>query len=397
MATAQHLVSANLKVVILDRMYPGFGASGQNGGQVIHGFNQGLGWLIDKLGTEDATFVWTDTLNTIRSIAARIHRWQIDCEWQQGVVVAAQNTVALEKLRQETALWARHLGHEVNMLSYPETCNLLGTPAYVGGAIDNGGRHFHPFKYAQGFARALLEQGVRIYAHSPAVKAEGSTVYTPSGRVSAKFVIYCGDAYQGDLLRAFRERVVLAHTSMLATAPLPPAVARQILPANASVYEWRRIPSYCRLSKDCRLLFGGGDSPPSGRYPSGPAIRRNLQRKMLQIFPQIKDVEVTHFWTAPLAMTANNMPLAGELTDRAYFIGGYSGHGVVPSHLLGRYVAEAALGKPANLDRMARLSPMSIPGKTRFDGALSSLALAGLRLADNWDTVVDVVAPRPRK
>lgn len=53
LAAADYLQQAGLKVVLLEREHIGWGASGRNGGQVLHGFNQSLDWLMKKLGEAD--------------------------------------------------------------------------------------------------------------------------------------------------------------------------------------------------------------------------------------------------------------------------------------------------------------------------------------------------------
>ena len=384
LAAADYLQQAGLKVVLLEREHIGWGASGRNGGQVLHGFNQSLDWLMKKLGEADGVALWRDTLDTIRTIAARVHRWGIACDWQEGVIIACPNRDAVAALKQEIALWAAHLGHELKTLDRQQISDHLGSPLYQGGAYDSAGRHFHPYKYALGFAKGLTDRGVQIYQGTPALAVNKGTVTTPQGQVSAGTVIYCGNAYQGGLLPQFRERVVLMRTSMLATEPLPQEVLSTVMPSNTSVYEWCNLLNYYRLTADGRLLFGGGDSPMGRGADASEVVYAGLTRAMVRTFPQLKDVRPSHYWSGTIAITSTNMPYVTRLADGAYVTGGYSGHGVVPSHLMGRYVAEAILGNEQNMATMARLTPFKIPGSGRYDRVLSRTALTLMQWQDKF-------------
>jgi gamma-glutamylputrescine oxidase len=56
----------------------------------------------------------------------------------------------------------------------------------------------------------------------------------------------------------------------------------------------------------------------------------------------------------------------GRLGSRAYFAQGYSGHGVVGSHLFGRIIAEAVDGDLSRFDVFASLPWIPFPGGRRW-------------------------------
>ncbi len=65
-----------------------------------------------------------------------------------------------------------------------------------------------------------------------------------------------------------------------------------------------------------------------------------------------------------------------------YYAQGYSGHGVVPSHLAGRLLAEVIAGDAGRFDVFARIAHRRLPGGPRVAGALLTLAMCWYRLRD---------------
>lgn len=60
------------------------------------------------------------------------------------------------------------------------------------------------------------------------------------------------------------------------------------------------------------------------------------------------------------------MPQVGRLGPATYFAQGYSGHGVVGSHLFGRMIGSAVHGDRAQFDAFASAPWMPFPGGRRF-------------------------------
>src|SRR5690606_20079257 len=81
---------------------------------------------------------------------------------------------------------------------------------------------------------------------------------TPRARVSARRIVVATNAYTelfalpNDLAR----RIVPVPSNIVATAPLPAATLRAILPEGQVVTDSRRINLYFRRTPDGRVLFG---------------------------------------------------------------------------------------------------------------------------------------------
>ena len=71
----------------------------------------------------------------------------------------------------------------------------------------------------------------------------------------------------------------------------------------------------------------------------------------------------------------------GRLGRRTYFAQGYSGHGVVGSHLFGRILAEAVHGDRARFDVFASLPWIPFPGGAAWPFPIPFSALGGMACA----------------
>jgi gamma-glutamylputrescine oxidase len=115
---------------------------------------------------------------------------------------------------------------------------------------------------------------------------------------------------------------------------------------------------YFRLSHDHRLLFGGRASysalPP-------PGLRRVMQRRMHQVFPQLADVALDQVWGGYVDITRNRAPHWGRLDGNLYFAQGFSGHGVAAAGLAGEVIAAAIAGQSERLDVFQRLRHAPFP------------------------------------
>ena len=86
---------------------------------------------------------------------------------------------------------------------------------------------------------------------------------------------------------------------------------------------------------------------------------------MLKTFPYLKDVKIEYAWGGPMACSANLFPQIGTLSGRpnAFFVQGYSGFGVTPSHIVCKVLAEGMSEGSARYDLMSSIPHMRVLGK----------------------------------
>jgi len=232
--------------------------------------------------------------------------------------------------------------------------------------LDRAGGHLHPLNLALGEAAALEALGGVIHEETPVVRVEDvagrPVVRTPQGVVRPEALVLAGNAYLGQVVPEIADRVMPFSTQIMATEPLG-ARGRALLPTDVCVEDVRYVLDYYRLSADGRLLWGGG-TVYGGTDPAD--IRAKLMPNLLRIFPALKGVAIEHAWSGNCAISFSRVPQMGRLGSRTYFAQGYSGHGVVGSHLFGRILGEAVDGDRGRFDVFERVPWIPFPGGRRF-------------------------------
>jgi gamma-glutamylputrescine oxidase len=360
------LAERGYKVTLLEAAKIGWGASGRNGGQIVNGLNAGLDKIEARYGRKVANFIGTMLQEGGRLIRERVAKYNIACDLKDGNVFAALTKKQIGELAAMQGLWRRHGVHDLDMLDRAGIRAHVTSDIYVGGMLDRSGGHMHPLNLALGQAAALESLGGIIHEDSAVTVVESivgaPVVRTERGVVRPRVLILAGNAYLGHAVPELENRVMPFSTQMIATEPLG-ARAAGILPTDLCVEDVRYILDYYRLSADGRLLFGGG-AVYGGTDPAD--IEAKLRPNMGRVFPQLKGVRVDYAWSGNCALSFSRVPQMGRLGSNVYYTCGYSGHGVVGSHLFGRILAQAVDGDLTRFDTFEKIPWLPFPGGRRF-------------------------------
>ena len=372
LSAALHLAEQGFKVVVVEGASVGWGASGRNGGQIVNGLNASLDTIGRRYGEQVASFVGGLVQEGAGIIRDWVARYDIDCDLKRGNIYAAYTPAHMRALEAKQVLWQRHGMDDHELLDQQGIRTHIGSDVYIGGMIDHSGGHMHPLNLALGEAKALESLGGTIYEQSPVTSVDKATatVSTAKGKVSAKAVLICGNAYLGGVVPELTARVMPVSTQMMATVPLGVERATALLPSDMCVEDVRYILDYFRLSADHRLIFGGGVVY-GGTDPADVVAK--LRPNMDKVFPQLRDAEIEFAWSGNFALSFSRVPQLGRLGDKVYFAHGYSGHGITGSHLFGRILAEAVRGDLTRFDTFASLPWIPFPGGRMFRAQDSTL------------------------
>ena len=386
LSAAVELAQRGLRVVVLEADRVCSGASGRNGGQAIVGFASGQAPLEHQLGRSDARLAWDMSLEAVRLIDERIAEFGIDCDRVHGYLHVAETASKARRLEAEMAGLARDYGFATDFASGTQTRRLIDSPRYQAAAYDRLSGHLHPLKYGLGLAAAARALGVTIYEQSPVLGlSRGARLQarTAGGSVSAAFGVLAGNCTLGEygpqVAPDIAPRIMPVGTYMVSTAPLDPALCRQLIPSNAAVCDTNFVLDYFRFGADHRLLFGGRVSYTT-RTPE--RLEQLMAARMRQVFPQLSSTPIEHVWGGFVDISMNRAPDFGRLGDNLYYLQGFSGHGVALTGLAGRLVAEAVAGQAARFDVLARLKHRPFPGGPLLRMPTLALAMLFYRLRD---------------
>lgn len=365
-AAAVEMAERGYSVVLLEQNQIGWGASGRNGGQILGGYGPELADYDDyKKVYGDAGYksAWSMASECVDIIRERVRKYGIECDLTWGYFDAAMNERELKSLREKKAL-LEELGYKPAMkyVEGAETRKIIGSDRFVGGLVNMGWGHCHPLNLVRGEARAAQKLGAKICENAQVqdiVYGNKVQLKTDNGTVTADKLILGCNAYLGELVPKLASKVLPTGSYVVATEPLDDALVAEIMPKNYAVCDLRWALDYFRLSADNRMLFGGLATY-SGRHPKDlvKAVRPN----MLKVFPQLKDVAITHTWGGYIGIGLNRIPQVGQLADNVYFAQAYSGHGVACTHMSARVIAEAIGGDKSRYDVLASVKHPVFPG-----------------------------------
>ncbi len=383
LSTALFLAEAGVQVVVLEAVRVGFGASGRNGGQLVNSYSRDIDAVAQQVDANAAKLIGDMAFEGNRIIRERIARYNIPCDLKNGGVFAAFNDKQMHHLEAQQKLWAKQGYDKVELLDKEQLRKIVHTDQYIGGSIDHGGGHMHSLNLALGEAAAIESHGGTIYEHSPVVKIERGTspvVHTAQGRVLAKRVVVAGNAYLGNLVPELAAKAMPCGSQVVTTEILSDEMVQDLIPHGQCVEDCNYLLDYYRITGDNRLLYGGGVVY-GARDPSN--VEALIRPKMLKTFPQLKNVKIEFAWTGNFLLTLSRLPQVGILNNNIYYSQGCSGHGITYTHLAGKVLSEAILGRPERLQAFAQLPHYPFPGGRMFSVPFSAIGAAWYTLRDH--------------
>ncbi len=382
LSAALHLAERGVDVAVLEAHEPGWGASGRNGGQVNPGLKPDPDVVEQDFGSDLGRRMVALSGNAPNVVFELIQRHQIDCQaLQSGTLRAAISRRDAAGLRTTAAQWAQR-DAPVALLDSATLQQATGSARYVGALLDRRGGQVNPLGYARGLAQAAMQAGAAVFGGTPAQRVQRNgglwAVTTPGGTVRADKLVLATNGYSDDLWSGLRRSIVPVFSAIVASEPLPEALAREIMPTRSVLYEMGRVTVYYRLDRDNRLLMGGRcvqreiAAPDELRYLTGYAAR---------LWPALRGIRWTHAWSGQLAVTRDHYPHVHEPHDDVLVCLGYNGRGVAMSTAMGPQLARRIVGgRAAELD-MPVTTMREIPFHALWRSAVTARMIHG-RIGD---------------
>ena len=344
----------HIKAIVLEAAFPGWGASGRNGGFACFGGSKvSAKSLIGRFGETETRRFYAYQAQAIEQVAANLQTYAIDADvHSDGEWAFAHRPTDVQDL----ADYARELNHlrglPARTFSKAELKERgMFSPEFHGGMHLPIGFALNPIKYALGLAQAAEKIGVTIHSQSPvtAIHRDGQLwrLTTPQGSLRARKIIVATNGYSSDSLpNGLHGRFLPLFSNILVTRPLTQIEQDdQAWTALNACYDTRHLLHYWRLMPDGRMLFGlrGGTGYSTlDRAKSKARARADFER----FFPAWRHVETPYFWSGLVCLTRDRLMKVGPLTgaDNAYTVIGCQGSGVTMCSLSGRKIADLAVG-----------------------------------------------------
>ena len=355
LSTALELRRNGIDCVVLERGVFGIGASTRNGGMLSGGTNiaKGLGGKNPKVEAEfeanKAAFLGSgaDSLQTLIDI---IHREKIDCGLiTNGRFTGAWTPKHYDDQARKVEMFNKYANVGAEMIPRERVREMMASDYYYGGMYVRAGGNLHPARYYKGLLEAAHNQGAvlcgeveaeRIEKTKDAKGGSGWRVLTAKGPIACKEVVIATNGYTGDLTPKLKMRVVPVASHIIATEELP-MPATDLIPLQRSIGDTKRVLTYYRPSPDGKQMIFGGRA----RFTAAPpeVSAPILYQYMIDRFPQLKGIRITHVWTGNVAFALDSMSHMGQ-DDGMHYLLACNGSGVAMMTYLGTQTAKKIAG-----------------------------------------------------
>lgn len=347
------LAQSGIDVTILDADHVGWGASSRNGGMANPGLKLSAPELFHRYGPNLGERLWRWSLAAIDHVEAFITAHNIDCHFNRsGQVVLANKPTHFPALRKEAEWHRQHLDDEIPTLVGPvELRDEIGSHGYFGGLLDTRAAALHPAKYVFGLAEVVARSGAKVVENTPVLSLRKQNhkyeLHTHQGILLADQVLLATNGYTNHIVPPARRGIFSAGSYIITTEPLSPALQASLSPRARMFYDTKHFLNYFRLTPDGRMLFGGRHNL-SVDLPLEQSATE-LRKRMVEVFPQLETVPLSHSWTGKLGLTFDLMPHAGQIQNGpapgVYYAYGYGGHGVAVASYLGNLMGRMLAGE----------------------------------------------------
>lgn len=375
------LAEAGVSVAVVDARYPGWGATGRNGGFCCLGGAKAGDGQLDKSHGKAARLEYRGAERAaVEHVAALLERHGIDAQTHSH-----GETVLAHKAGVRFEGEARAIEENYGVL--PELHEDLPALGMAGG-FHRGmtvpiGFALNPRRYLKGLLEAASAAGARIYGNSSIVAHRSGNKHqlsTPEGSIVAQSLLVATNGYSSEDMPAWMAaRYMPAQSSVIVTRELSEAELEAGWSSAQMAYDSRTLLHYFRLLPNRRFLFGmrGGLSV-SAR--SDGRIARQIRRDFERLFPFWRHVETPHFWSGMVCLSASLTPFCGAINGNTFAAFGYHGNGVAMGSYAGNLVARQILQREHETPEIMLKDPRRFPlGRARRALLYPAYGYAGLK------------------
>ncbi|MBU9699962.1 FAD-binding oxidoreductase [Rhodobacteraceae bacterium HSP-20] len=350
----------HLSIIVCERDFAGFGASGRNGGWLTGGF----AWSHEKYlktSSEGAVRAMVQAMNgTVDEVIRVAGAEGIEADiLRTDELMVAVTPAQMARVEGEVA-HRRHWGeNRVHVIGAGQTRSRVNIPGALGAMVVEGVARVQPAKLARGLARVVEGMGVRICEGTTVTAIAPRQVTTDRGTVRARHILRCTEGFTAGLPGLRREWLPL-NSAQIATEPLPPEAWEQIgWQGHEILGDFANAYCYCQRTREGRITVGArgvpyrfGSRTDTSGVPDAETVRR-LTAILHRHFPVTRNYRIDHAWCGVLGVPRDWCATVGyDGATGMGFAGGYVGVGVSTSNLSGRTLADLVLARDSDLVRL---------------------------------------------
>lgn len=346
-----------LRVLVVERDFCGYGASGRNGGwlsAVVPGSRRR--YARDR-GRDSVLRFQAAMCRAVDDVIAVAARHGIDADIVKGGMLTVARSPAQQRRLASLVEVEHGWGNDDYELLGPDAARArLAVAGMLGAAWWPPCARIQPARLVRGLARAVERAGVEVVEGTAVTAVESGRVVTDRGTVRAASVLRATEGFTAGLPGERRTWLPM-NSSMIVTEPLPEERWAELGWSGCEVLgDTAHAYIYAQRTADGRIAIGGRGVP--YRYGShtdtagNTAARtvRSLRDTLVEFFPPLAGVGVDHAWSGVLGVARDwCATVSFDPTTGMGFAGGYTGDGVTSTHLAGRTLCDLVLGRDTEL------------------------------------------------
>ncbi len=357
LGTAYHLGKKGFTdVVVLDKSYLGYGASGRNGG----GIRQ----------------QWTSEENIKLAVESRKMFEDLDEEleediefYQGGYLVLSFDEDEADEFKENVKLQNK-LGVESKFLSPEEAKEIvpeLDISNVVAATFNQSDGTIYPFKVIHGYANRVREMGIDIKEHTEVKdivteRNEIQEVKTDEGDIKTDTVVNAAGGWSAEVAEMAGAEIpnIPVRHEIMVTEPYERFLEPMVISFQHGIY--------FSQSEHGNIVGGIGnpDEEPGINQKGSLWFMREFSNTLLDFIPRFSSVNMIRQWAGLYDTTPDAQPILGSVpeVDRFYQVNGFSGHGFMVSPMVDKVTAELVMGEEPSMDierlRVERFEDMDI-------------------------------------
>jgi glycine/D-amino acid oxidase-like deaminating enzyme len=362
MWTAYYLKKASpeLRVVILEKEFAGYGASGRNGGWLTNSVTGGRDQYIATHGREAAMSMQTAMNHTVDEVIRVCSHEGIVADIVKGGELnvafnSAQHTRLLEWGSNEHS-WGYE---EVQVFDRSESLSRISMPDVKSSIWHPHCARIQPAKLAQGLRRLIMELGVELYEDTTVSEILPHKALTPCGTVTAQHLIRATEGFTANLKGVHRQ-ILPMNSSIIVTEQLPDSFWNEIgWNGFETLGDMAHVYFYAQRTADNRIAMGGRGVPYryGSQTDSNGFTQRSTVKTLTQLthqhFPRAVPFNFEHVWSGVLGVPRDWSAAVNYVSSTGMgSAGGYVGTGVTATNLAGRTLTDLILGRVTELTEL---------------------------------------------
>ena len=349
LSAALALAEQGISVTVLDAGFPGWGASGRNGGFCCLGGAKASDKMLDRKHGKPARLAYRRAeADAVQHVATQLERHQIEADTHSNGETQLAHKASIQFDDDARAIEENY--GVTPTLHCKQELPALGMSGHFHSAITTPiGFGLNPRKYLAGLLKAAETAGVKIFGQSPVSKIDRAQAYSlkaPQGTLTADQLIIATNGYSSEDVPAWMAaRYMPAQSSVLVTRELTDTEIASSWSSDQAAYDSRTLLHYFRLMPNRRFLFGMRGGLMSSKSAE-TRNKRKIRADFEAMFPAWAEVETPFYWSGMVCLSTGLTPFAGPIPEMpgAYAGFAYHGNGVAMGSYTGALLADQVLG-----------------------------------------------------